>query len=234
MKRGIVMLPTYDERENIERMIAALFALGVPGLEILVVDDDSPDGTAAIVERLAQGRKDLHLLLRKQNRGRGAAGRDGFLWALERGYDWLLELDADFSHQPRFVPALIQALEGADAAIGSRFVPGGTDDDRTVFRRALTVVANAYARNLLSLPVRDTNSGFRAFSRRALEAINPATLRSQGPAILHESLFRLARAGLSIREVPIEFIDRRQGLSKLDLSKLADGYLWILRLRLFG
>lgn len=230
-----MMVPTYNEREVLPRLLDALFALDVPGLEVLVVDDDSPDGTSTEVERLAAARPGLHLLNRRgKPRGRGVAGREGYAWALERGYDWLLEMDADFSHQPRHVPALVAELSRAEVVIGSRFVPGGSDDDRSIFRRGLTLAANAYARTLLGLPVRDTNSGFRVFSRRALEAVRPAELRSTGPSIVHEALYRAARAGLSIREVPIEFVDRRQGASKLNLARLADGYLWILRLRLWG
>lgn len=232
--KALVMVPTYNEAEVVGSMVAALLSLPVPGLEVLVVDDQSPDGTAALVESLAQKEPRLHLLRRPGPRGRGLAGRDGYLWALERGYDCLVELDADFSHQPRYVPGLIEAMGRCDVAVGSRFAPGGSDDDRLLLRRLLTKVANAYARTVLSLPVRDTNSGFRCLSRKALLAVEPETLRSTGPSILHETLWRAARAGLTICELPIEFVDRKQGRSKLSLLKLVDGYLWILRLRLSG
>ncbi len=232
--KPLVMVPTFNERPVIGAMLEALLALPVPGLEILVVDDESTDGTPQLVREAAKKNERVHLLERPAPRGRGLAGRAGYLWALERGYDCVLEMDADFSHQPRYVVPLIDAMTRCDVAIGSRFVPGGSDDDRVLGRRLLTKIANAYARALLSLPVRDTNSGFRCLSRKALQAVDPASLRSKGPSILHETLWRAARAGLTLCELPIEFVDRKQGRSKLSLLKLVDGYLWILRLRVMA
>lgn len=234
MTRVLAMIPTYNEADNIAALLRELFALGLPGFEAVVVDDHSPDGTADIVRGLQAGRPGLHLIERRGPRGRGLAGRDGFLFGLERGFDAVVEMDGDWSHQPRFVPALVGALADADLVIGSRLVAGGSDDDRPLARRVLTLLANLYARLLLGLPVADTNSGFRCFSRKALGAIDPATLSSTGPSIVHEALYRAARAGLRVREVPIEFVDRKRGVSKLTLARLAVGYLWIARLRLFG
>lgn len=228
------MIPTYNERDNIARLIEALLALGEPGLGVLVVDDRSPDGTAAAVRALMPSRPGLSLIVREGPAGRGLAGRDGFLEALRRGAENIVEMDGDFSHQPRHVPALLAALKGCDMAVGSRFAEGGSDLDRPLARRLLTVAANLYARGLLGLPVIDANSGFRAYTRRALEAIRPEELLSTGPSIVHEVLFRAARAGLAIREVPIEFIDRKAGRSKLTFSRLAAGYFWILKLRFAG
>jgi dolichol-phosphate mannosyltransferase len=228
--KTIVMIPTYNERENVREMIAALFALEVSGLEVLVVDDESPDGTAELAAELARTDSRVHVMVRKEERGRGRAGRDGFLEALRLGAERVVEMDADFSHDPRFIPDLLAALASADMAVGSRFVGGGSDLDRPWTRRLLTVAANGYAKTLLRLPVRDTNSGFRAFTRKALDVIEPSSLRSRGPSILHEVLFRAARRGLSVVEVPIEFVDRKKGHSKLNLRRLAAGYFWILRL----
>ncbi|MBI4422715.1 MAG: polyprenol monophosphomannose synthase [Elusimicrobia bacterium] len=230
--RVLVVLPTYNEAENIEPLVDALYRLGVPGLHVLVVDDQSPDGTARRVRGMQESRPGLRLIERSGPPGRGLAGRDGFVYALHRGVEAVVEMDADFSHQPRYVPQLLGALKDADMALGSRRARGGTDADRSPARRVLTWLANLFARSVLGLPVLDTNSGFRAYSRKALEAVEPETLRSVGPSIVHEVLFRAARAGLSIREVPIQFIDRKAGLSKLTLARLAAGYLWILRLRL--
>lgn len=229
--RVLVVVPTYNEAGNIERLVDALYGLGVDGLHVLVVDDQSPDGTAERVRALRARHPGLRLLERSGPAGRGLAGREAFLYALRQPtVEAVLEMDADFSHQPRHVPELLAALREADVAIGSRRVPGGSDLDRGLGRRVLTWVANLYARSLLRLPVLDTNSGFRAFRRRALEAIEPETLRSRGPSILHEVLYRAARAELSFREVPIQFVDRKEGRSKLNLALLASGYFWILRL----
>jgi dolichol-phosphate mannosyltransferase len=226
------MIPTFNESRSIQALIDAIFALGVPGLEVLVVDDQSPDGTAELVAAMARSRSGLRLLRRPPPAGRGLAGRDGFLYALDHEASYLIEMDGDFSHQPRHIPALLAAMKSCDIAVGSRMTPGGSDLDRPAARRWLTLCANAYARRLLSLPIDDTNSGFRCFSRKALRAVEPATLRSRGPSILHESLFRAVRAGLRLGEVPIEFVDRKAGDSKLGLAQLVAGYLWILKLRL--
>ncbi len=230
--RVLVMIPTYDERGSITRLVDEILALGVPGLEILVVDDESPDGTAELVADLARARPALRLLRRPPPAGRGLAGRDGYLYALKHGAAFLIEMDGDGSHHPRFIPSLLAAMDDADIVVGSRLVPGGSDLDRPLLRRRLTVHANAYARLLLGLPVADVNSGFRCFTRAALEAVAPMTLTSAGPAILHETLHRAARAGLRVREVPIEFTDRTAGASKLGLRQLAAGWLAILKLRL--
>lgn len=228
--RILAVIPTFNEADNILALIDEL--LKFPGMEVLVVDDRSPDGTAKLVGDRAAKDPRVRLIERTGPAGRGLAGRDGFLYALERRFDAAVEMDADFSHQPSSVPKLLEALGACDMAVGSRFVSGGTDLDRPIGRRVLTVAANAFARGVLGLPVLDCNSGFRAYTRRALEAIEPASLRSTGPSIVHEVLFRAARAGLRIKEVPIEFIDRKKGASKLTLARLAAGYLWILRLRL--
>lgn len=227
----LVTIPTYNERENISSLIQSLFELPVPGLEVLVIDDSSPDGTVQAVKELKPLYPGLHLIVRELPAGRGLAGRDGFLYALESGADFIVEMDGDFSHQPKHIPELLAALKNCDMAIGSRLAAGGSDRDRPLLRRILTWAANRYARRVLGLPVSDTNSGFRCYTRKALERINPESLRSSGPSIVHEVLFRAAKAGLKIREVPIEFIDRKKGKSKLSLLRLAAGYFWILRLK---
>ncbi|MBI5201702.1 MAG: polyprenol monophosphomannose synthase [Elusimicrobia bacterium] len=229
--RVLIVLPTYNEAENVGPLTEALYGLGVAGLQVLVVDDQSPDGTSQKARELRARFPGLRLIERSGPPGRGLAGKDGFLYALERPeIEAVVEMDADFSHQPRHVPQLLAALRHSDVAIGSRRAAGGRDRDRSLARRALTFLANAYARVLLGLPVLDTNSGFRAYTRKALEAIEPATLRSTGPSIVHEVLYRVARADLKVAEVPIEFLDRKAGASKLTLARLAAGYFWILKL----
>lgn len=225
------MLPTYDEAGNIGPLIEGLFALEVPGLEVLIVDDRSPDGTARKAAALMIRFPGLQVLERSGPAGRGLAGKEGFLRALEGGADFIVEMDADLSHQPGQVPRLLAAMGVCDVAVGSRMVDGG-GDRRAPSRRLLTRLTAMYARLVLGLPVRDVNSGFRCFRRSALAAIEPATLRSRGPSIVHEVLFRAARRGLRVMEVPVDFVERVAGRSKLDLRHLAAGWLWILRLRL--
>lgn len=229
--RVVVMIPTYNERANVVSLVEEIFALGVPGLEILVVDDESPDGTSDLVAGLAKSRPSLRLLRRPPPRGRGLAGRDGYLKALESGAERVIEMDGDGSHRPRHIPELLAAMDGADIVIGSRLAPGGLDLERSLARRALTALSGAWARALLGVTVADVNSGFRCFSRAALEAVSPGTLDSEGPSIVHETLHRAARAGLRVREIPIDFADRRAGESKLGARQLISGWLAIVRLR---
>jgi dolichol-phosphate mannosyltransferase len=232
--RTVVVIPTYNEAENLERLVDELRRVA-PAAHLLVVDDRSPDGTGEIAERLAGTDPHVRVLHRDGPKGRGLAGRDGFLTALAMGADAVLEMDADFSHDPALVPRFLEALSaGADVVLGSRFVPGGSDLDRPWLRRAITRLANTYIRVVLGVPIGDCNSGYRAFTRRALEAIRPATLTSRGPSIVQEVLFRAHRAGARIVEIPLVFVDRRRGGSKLSLRLLFDGYVMILRLRILS
>jgi dolichol-phosphate mannosyltransferase len=230
--RSVVIVPTYNEAPNLEKLVREIRKFA-PDSEILVVDDDSPDGTGAIADRLAAGDRRVHVRHRAPPRGRGLAGRDGYLEALARKADVVLEMDADFSHDPSLLPRFFEEIEnGADVVLGSRFVTGGSDRDRPAFRRIVTVLANAYTRLLLGVRIGDCNSGYRCFRRRTLEAIEPATLVSTGPSIVQEVLFRAHRAGAKIVEIPLSFIDRRDGDSKLSFGLLFEGYVMILRLKL--
>ncbi|MBI4054571.1 MAG: polyprenol monophosphomannose synthase [Elusimicrobia bacterium] len=226
-----VLVPTYKEGENLPAFLAALYTLRLPALHLLIVDDDSPDGTRQILEELKEKYPLLHTLIRTGRRGRGLAGVEGYRHCLKGGAEIVIEMDGDLSHHPRHIPALLAALKDADVAIGSRQIPGGWESGRPLWRRILTRAANAYARRVLGLPILDTNSGYRALRRRALEAIDPKSLKSKGPSIIHEVLFKAHRKGLRLCEVPIFFEDRRTGQSKLSLPRLAAGYLWILKLR---
>jgi dolichol-phosphate mannosyltransferase len=235
--RTIVVVPTYNEAPNLERLVEAI-QLACASCEILVVDDQSPDGTGAIADRLASRSARVSAIHRAPPRGRGLAGRDGFVAALDRGADRIVEMDADFSHDPALLPELLGALEnGADVVLGSRFVPGGSDVDRGWIRRTITVLANAFTRVVLGLHVGDCNSGYRGYRRAALAAIDPATLTSPGPAIVQEVLYRAHRARLRIVEIPLRFVDRREGESKLGIGLLLQGYFAVLKLKaadLFG
>lgn len=234
--RVVCTVPTFNEAGNIVRLCRELVALGET-FEVLVVDDQSPDGTPDLVAALAQEEPRVHLLLRRSDPGRGRSGRDGFVRALEMGADVVVEMDADFSHQPRYIPPMIAMLRGAEGGpgyglvLGSRGVSGGQDADRGLFRRGLTKLANLYIRLLLSVPVRDCNSGFRVWDRATLERIRVGETFSVGPAIVQELLYKTARAGLRIGEFPILFVDRTEGESTLTFRKLLSGYLTVLKLR---
>jgi dolichol-phosphate mannosyltransferase len=229
--KTVVIVPTYNESENVVPLLEAIRALRVPGLEVLVVDDASPDGTASLVRSFAERHPFAGVLERSGPRGRGHAGRDGYLAALACGADLVIEMDADLSHDPRYLPDLIAAARSHDVVLGSRFVAGGSDTDRALWRRVVTLAANLYIRVVLGIGVRDANSGFRCFRRAALEAIDPKGLRSPGPAIVQEVLFRAERCGLRVAEIPVAFADRARGDSKLGWGELWQGYVTVLRLR---
>jgi dolichol-phosphate mannosyltransferase len=227
----VVIVPTYDESENVVPLLEAIRELDVAGLEVLVVDDASPDGTAALVRAYGARHPFASVLARSGPRGRGHAGREGYLAALARGAELVIEMDGDLSHDPRYLPALIAAAKSHDVVLGSRFVPGGSDTDRVLWRRVLTVAANFYIRVVFGIAVRDANSGYRCFRRAALEAIDPTRLRSAGPAIVQEVLFRAHRCGLRVGEIPVAFVERARGGSKLGWLQLWQGYVTVLRLR---
>ena len=232
---GIVCtLPTYNEAGNVLELSRALLALG-PEYQVLVIDDDSPDGTWRLVAEAAEDEPRLHLLHRTSQRGRGHAGRAGFVEALRMGARIVVEMDADFSHQPRFVPELVERLcrRGAEVGLvlGSRAAPGGRDAERGLARQFLTRAANLYIRLMLGVPVQDCNSGFRCWRRETLEAIEVERAFSGGPAIVQELLFKTARARIGIAEVPIEFANRAAGNSTLTLRILLQGYTAVLKLR---
>ncbi len=230
----VCTLPTYNESGNILALSRELLALG-PGFHVLVIDDDSPDGTWKIVAAEARREPRLHLIHRTSDKGRGRSGRDGFVEALRLKARVVIEMDADFSHQPRYIPALIRRLNSGPTTVGlvlgSRAVAGGKDADRGLTRRCITKAANAYIRLLLGVRVKDCNSGFRCWSRATLEAIHVENTFSPGPAIVQELLFKTARAGIGIAEVPIEFANRAHGQSTLTMRKLLEGYTAVLRLR---
>jgi dolichol-phosphate mannosyltransferase len=232
-RRILCTVPTYNEAENILDLAREICALG-DEYEVLVIDDDSPDGTWRLVADAAEAEPRIHLLHRTSDRGRGAAGRAGFVRALAMGADVIVEMDADFSHRPSSIPSMLRRLDGDGAVglvLGSRAVEGGSDADRGVLRRALTVCANAYIRVLLGVPVRDCNSGFRCWSAETLRRIRVENAFSKGPAIVPELLFKTARANVAIAEVGIDFADRTRGESTLNVRTLLQGYTTVLKLR---
>ena len=225
----VVTLPTYNEAENIERLITELLQVD-PRVHVLVADDDSPDGTWKIAKVFASRNPKVDVLHRTENRGRGLAGREAFQVALDKGADVVLEMDADFSHQPAHVPAMLEALEDADIVIGSRLVSGGEDVGRGKHRVWITGLSTLYNRVMLGVKVKDCNSGFRMYRRSALEAIELPSMVAVGPEIVPEVLIRAARKGQRIVEVPIRFVEREAGESNLTLPKLLNVLRFTLRL----
>src|SRR3989338_11479447 len=208
-----VMIPTYNESENIAEVIGGILALRIPRLDIVVVDDSSPDGTAAVVKEIMKRRGNVHLLLRTKNRGRGYAGRDGFLYCLKEGADIIIEMDGDFSHHPKYIPVMLKEIKRHDMVLGSRMVKGGRDIGRGAIRRFITKWANFYITMMLGIKVKDCNSGYRCFTRSIMEKINPSSLESKGPSIVQEVLFKAHLKGARIKEIPINFINRTKGKS---------------------
>jgi dolichol-phosphate mannosyltransferase len=212
--RIMVVIPTYNERENLEWIVARVRA-AVPEVDVLVVDDGSPDGTGELADRLAAADRQVTVLHRSEKAGLGAAYLQGFRVALERGYDVVGEMDADGSHQPEQLPRLLDALRSADLVIGSRWVPGGSVVNWPLSRKALSVGGNLYARVLLGIPLRDITAGYRLFRRTTLERIDLDSVESAGYIFQTDLAFRTLRSGLRVTEVPIEFVERVRGESKM-------------------
>lgn len=222
MPRTVVTVPTYNEAPNIAPLIEQLRALD---LEVLVADDNSPDETWKIVEQIGRDDAKVHLLRRMEKKGRGFAGAEAFAAAVDMGAERIVEMDADLSHQPQDIPALLEALEsGAQMVIGSRFVSGGKDTRDSRVRNLLTRFSGAYARWMLGVRIADPNSGFRAYRAELFRSVDPRLLTSPGPGIVHEMLVKVHAAGLRIDEVPITFVDREAGESELTIGRLLAGF----------
>lgn len=210
----LVLVPTYNERDNLPGIVARVRAV-VPGADLLVLDDASPDGTGEVADELAARDPAVHVLHRDAKHGLGAAYLAGFAWGTDRGYDALVEMDADGSHQPEQLPALLAALDGADLVLGSRWVPGGAVVNWPRRREALSRGASIYTRLLLGVPIGDVTGGFRAYRASTLRAIDLEHVASQGYCFQVDLLWRTLRAGLVVLEVPITFIERQVGDSKM-------------------
>jgi len=213
--RATVCLPTFDELENVERMVRAL---GEHGVSVLVIDDNSPDGTGELADRLALELEHVEVLHRPRKEGLGPAYLAGFRRALADGAELVLEMDCDFSHDPSDVPRLIAATRGADLALGSRYVPGGSVGNWGLVRRAVSAGGSLYARVLLGVGVRDLTGGFKCYRREVLEAIDLDAIAARGYAFQIETTYRALRAGFRVVEVPIDFVDREEGGSKMSRS----------------
>lgn len=235
MNERLVIIPTYNERENIRAIIAHVLRLE-PAFDVLVVDDGSPDGTAALVKAAqAEAPARVHLLERSGKLGLGTAYITGFRWALERGYGYVFEMDADFSHNPDDLVRLWKACaDGADMSVGSRYVEGGRVKDWSWDRIVLSYCASIYVRAVLWLGVRDTTAGFVCYTRRVLQALPLHEVRFVGYAFQIEMKYRARRKGFRIAEVPITFIDRELGTSKMNTSIFREAILGVLQMRFGG
>lgn len=221
---ALVIVPTYNEIDSLGEVLSRTLSAD-PAIEVLVVDDSSPDGTGALADQLAAEQPRVHVVHRPGKAGLGSAYRDGFAWALARGYEVIGEMDGDASHAPEDLPRLLTVLADADLVIGSRYVPGGQVRNWPWHRRALSRLANRYVRVMTGLPVADATAGFRVFRRDVLERIAPATLRSDGYAFQIETALRAWRSGCRVVEVPITFVERRSGASKLSRTIVFEA-LW--------
>ncbi len=234
-ERGPVwlVLPTYEEATNVERLVGEARAKLPASAQVLIVDDNSPDGTGEIAARLAEGDSAIHFLRRTAKEGLGPAYIAGFREALAGGAGLIVEMDADFSHDPAYLPRLLEAAERADVVIGSRYVPGGGVTDWGATRRAISRGGSAYARFVLGVEVRDLTGGFKCFRREVLEAIDLGAVRSLGYAFQVEMTYRAIELGFDVVEVPIVFRDREAGRSKMSRSIVLEA-IWRVPMLRFG
>jgi dolichol-phosphate mannosyltransferase len=227
----LVITPTYNEHDNLPRFVRALLDVA-PEANVLVVDDASPDGTGAVADAMAAADPRVSVLHRPGKLGLGTAYIEGFRRALERGYDVVVEMDADMSHDPRYLPSMLRAIEqGADVVLGSRNMPGGGVQGWGLGRHLLSKGGSLYARTILGVPIRDLTTGYKAFKRSALVAIDIESLRSNGYSFQIETTYRALQRGLRVVEVPIVFVDRRAGQSKMSRRIFAEAVVEVWRLR---
>jgi len=232
IERVLVIMPTYNERENITRIIPAVLEQD-PRINMLIIDDNSPDGTGEIVDRIAAENPRVDVIHREGKLGLGTAYVRGFKYSLQKGYDLTFEMDADFSHDPSYLPRMIAtAEEGYDLVIGSRWIPGGGIENWPKSRERLSRWASIYTRIVTGLPVHDTTAGFQAFRRRVLEELELDKIRSDGYSFQIETKFKVWRKGFWIKEVPIIFRDRELGESKINKKIVYEAFfmVWLLRI----
>ena len=222
--KALVVMPTYNEAESVIGVVDRVLAAD-PRVDVLIVDDGSPDGTARLVTERAAGEPRVRLLERPAKQGLGAAYRAGFAWGLQRGYEALVEMDADLSHPPERLPALLDGLAEADLVIGSRYVPGGRTVNWSRLREAISRVGNAYVRLALGVPVHDCTAGYRAYRRQVLEALPVSAVQSNGYCFQVEMVHRTWQEGFRVVEVPIAFTERATGVSKMSKQIVAEA-LW--------
>ncbi|HEU5226497.1 MAG TPA: polyprenol monophosphomannose synthase [Ktedonobacteraceae bacterium] len=230
--KSLIVMPTYNERENITAIVEEIVRYA-PGVDILIIDDNSPDGTGEIADALRERFPHISTLHRTGKLGLGTAYIAGFRYALEHGYDLAFEMDADFSHDPRYLPDFLAAAEHTDLVIGSRYVRGGGTPNWSLLRRFISGGGNIYARFMLGLPVKDATAGYRCYRTTVLAALDLDAVRSQGYAFQVEMTYQALQHGFRVSEVPIIFVDRRIGKSKMSRKIFIEAFFYVLRAR-FG
>jgi len=231
--RAIIAIPTYNERENIVNLVRAIQS-AAPPTDILIIDDNSPDGTGQIADEMAARDNTIHVMHRPGKLGLGTAYIAGFHYAIERGYDFVFEMDADFSHNPAYLPRFFELAGDADVVIGSRYVKGGGTPNWSPLRKFISGGGNIFARAMLGIPVHDCTAGYRCYRTAALRTLNLDAIRAQGYAFQVEMTYNFWKMGYRIRELPIIFEDRRVGKSKMSRKIFIEAFLWVLRARLTG
>jgi len=230
--KTLIIIPTYNEFDNLRPLLQEIFSFA-PAADVLIVDDNSPDGTGKLADQIHVENPQVNVLHRAGKLGLGTAYIAGFKYAVEHGYDAAFEMDADFSHDPRYLPDFLQKIENADLVIGSRYVEGGDTPNWSLLRRFISGGGNIFARFMLGIPVHDCTAGYRCYRRQVLESIELDTIESQGYAFQVELAYRVYKHGFKIVETPIIFMDRRVGKSKMSRTIFLEGFTWVIRTR-FG
>ncbi len=225
-QRALIIFPTYNEKENIEKIVHAVLPLD-PRINVLVVDDNSPDGTGQIVDRLVESQEKVFVLHREKKEGLGRAYLAGFKWALERDFDLIFEMDADFSHGPQYIKDFLHEIKEYDLVIGSRYISGVNVVNWPMMRLLLSYYANVYTRLVTGLPLKDATGGFKCFRREVLEAINLDNVKANGYSFQIEMSMRVWKKGFKIKEIPIVFVDRVEGHSKMS-KKIVREAIWMV------
>ena len=228
--KTLIIIPTYNEIDNLSPLLKEIFSYA-PETDILIVDDNSPDGTGDLADEFHQQNAHVHVLHRAGKLGLGTAYIEGFKYAIEHTYDAAFEMDADFSHDPRYLPDFLNAIENADLVIGSRYIPGGDTPNWTILRRLISGGGNIFARFMLGIPVHDCTAGYRCYRRKVLESIDLDSIQSQGYAFQIELAYRVMQHGFKIVETPIVFMDRRVGKSKMSRKIVIEGFTYVIKAR---
>jgi dolichol-phosphate mannosyltransferase len=228
--KTLIIIPTYNEIDNLRPLLKEIFSYA-PETDILIVDDNSPDGTGELADEIHEQNAQVNVLHRPEKQGLGTAYIAGFKYAIEHGYDAAFEMDADFSHDPRYLPDFLKAIENADLVIGSRYIPGGDTPNWSIPRRLISGGGNIFARFMLGIPVHDCTAGYRCYRRGVLENIDLDAIQSQGYAFQIELAYRVMKQGFKIVETPIVFMDRRIGKSKMSRKIVIEGFTYVLKAR---